>query len=142
MNQSHSFNVDRSVNIGEHATGSAIQAGDGNVASVHFQQASLPQPETIDIQAELAALKAILTQLESTDQCKIENALEDAEEELRKPEPNKDEVCQALDRALTYAEKANDFAEVINKLQPHVEKTAGWLGRNWYKLLAIVGIAI
>lgn len=133
---------DRSVRIGGNVTGSVVQTGNGNVASVSFQQASLPQPEMVDISAEVAALRELLTQLESVDKRKIENALEDAEDELQKLEPGKDEVGQALDRALKYAEKANGFAEAIEKLQPHIEKAAGWLGQNWYKLLAVVGLTI
>ncbi|NEP16647.1 MAG: hypothetical protein F6J97_07025 [Leptolyngbya sp. SIO4C1] len=105
-----------------------------------MQQAALPEPERVDILAELAALREILTQLESPDQRKINNALEDAEAELEKPEPDKDEVGQALDRALNYAEKANGFAEAIDQLRPHVEQAAGWLGKHWHKILAVVGL--
>lgn len=142
MTHNQSFSADRSVQIGSHATGSAIQSGDGNVASVHFQQAVLPKSEVVDIAAELAALRETLNQLESPDQRKIDNALEDAEEELKKSEPDKDEVGKALDRALSYAEKANGFAEAVDQLRPHIEKSAGWLGRNWYKLLALVGLTV
>lgn len=142
MTLSSNSQAGRSVSIGGNVTGSVVQTGDGNVASADFQQASLPQPETVNISAEIVALRKLLTQLESADKRKIENALEDAEEELQKPEPDKDEVGQALDRALSYAEKANGFAESIDKLHPHVEKAAGWLGQNWYKLLAVVGLTI
>jgi predicted ribosome quality control (RQC) complex YloA/Tae2 family protein len=135
-------NSDRSVHIGGNVTGSAVVTGDSNKVSIQFQQASLPQPETVDIQAELAALKSVLAQLEAQDQRKINNALEDAEVELEKPEPDKSEVGQALDRALKYAEKANGFAEAIDKLRPHVEAAAGWLGKHGYKLLPLVGLAL
>jgi hypothetical protein len=80
--------------------------------------------------------------LETEDQRKINNALEDAEVELEKPEPDKSEVGQALDRALKYAEKASGFAEAIDKLRPHVEAAAGWLGKHGYKLLPLVGLAL
>jgi len=53
--------------------------------------------------------------------------VDDAKEELKKPDPNKDEVGQVLDRALGYVQKANDFAEVIDKLRPHVEKAAAFV---------------
>ena len=39
----------RGVSIGGSVTGSVIQTGDRNTASVQFQPAALPQPETIDV---------------------------------------------------------------------------------------------
>lgn len=131
-----------SVSVGGSVIGGSVASGDNNTVSVHYQQATLPAVESVDIRAELRALHEILSQLQSDDKRKIKNALEDAEEELKKPEPDKDEVGQALDRALGYAEKANGFAEAIDKLRPHVEKSAAWLGENWYKLLTVVGLAI
>lgn len=139
QNQPHQ---NRSVSIGGSVTGSAIVTGDSNTVSVQFQPAALPQPETVNMQAELAALCELLSQLQSPDQRKIDNALDDAKEELKKPDPDKDEVGQALDRALNYAQKANGFAEAIEKLRPHMQNTASWLGKNWYKLLSFVGLAV
>lgn len=135
-------NQNRSVSIGRDAIGNVIQTGDNNNAAVRFQQATLTEPESVNIQAELAALKAVLSQLDTPDRRKIENAMSDAEEELKKSDPDKDEVGQALDRALNYATKANGFAEAIDKLRPHVEKAAAWLGQNWHKILAVVGLTV
>lgn len=135
-------NVDRSVSIGGDATGNVIQTGDGSTAVVNFQQAHLPQPESVDIQTELAALRVVLVQIETPDQRKITNAIEDAEEELKKAKPDKDEVGQALDRALNYAQKADGFAQAIDGLRPHVEQVAGWLGKHWYKILTVVGLTV
>lgn len=132
----------RSVSVGGSVTNGMIITGDHNTSSIEIQQASLPQPETVNIQAELTALREMLLQLQAPDQRKIERAFEDVEEELQKPDPNKDEVGGALDRAITYAQKANGFAEAIDKLRPHVEKSAAWLGENWYKLLPLVGLAV
>ncbi|ARV62733.1 CHAT domain-containing protein [Nostocales cyanobacterium HT-58-2] len=132
----------RSVSIGGNVTGSAIQTGDSNVANIQFQPVSLPAPESVDIQAELNALCEALAKLESPDRRKIENAFADAEEEVNKPKPDKDEVGKALDRALDYAKKAEGFASVVEKLKPHLTKTTAWLGENWHKLLGIVGLGI
>ncbi|MBD2058121.1 hypothetical protein H6F88_19240 [Oculatella sp. FACHB-28] len=142
MNESNSPYSNRSVSVGRDVTGSVIQTGDNNTASVSFQQAAIPQPESVDMIAVLAALEDILSQIESPDRRKIENAVDDAKEELKKPDPNKDEVGQALDRALGYAQKVNGFAEAIDKLRPPVEKAAGWLGEHWYKLLPLVGLTV
>jgi len=133
---------DRSVSIGGNATGNVIQTGDGNVASVQFRQTTLPPPETVDLQTEFAALRQILAGLQAADQNKIDRALEDAQEEIAKPEPDRDEIGQALDRALTYAKKAEGFAGTVEKLQTHVTKTVSWLGDNWHKLLSLVGLTL
>ncbi len=131
----------RSVSIAGSVTGSAIVTGDRNTVSVQWQQATLPEAATVDMAAELVALREVLLSLETPDRGKIERALADAEEEAQKPEPDKDEVGQALDRAITYATKANGFAEAVEKLTPHVQRAAAWLGENWFKILAAVGLA-
>lgn len=142
MSEATPFNHNSSVSVGGSVTDSVIQTGDENIATVQFQQAALPQPESVNIQAEVAALRELLLQLKAPDQRKIERAFEDVEEELEKPEPDKDEIGQALDRAVNYAKKANRFAEAIDKLRPHVEKLTAWLGQNWHKLLSLVGLAV
>lgn len=131
-----------SITIGGAVTGSAVTSGDNNTVTVNFQPAALPEPTSVNIKAEIEALRAILATLEAPDRRKIDNALDDIEDELQKPDPDKDEVGQALDRAMTYAQKANGFAEAIDQLRPHVENTASWLGKHWYKLLPLIGLAI
>jgi len=137
-----SYHQNRSVSVNGSMTGSVIQTGDGNTASVQFQPAALPQPQTVDMVSVLEALQPILMQLDTPDSRKIVNAVDDAKEELKKSQPDKDEVGKALDRAMTYAQKANGFAEAIDKLRPHVEKAAAWLGGNWYKLLTLVHLGV
>jgi hypothetical protein len=131
---------DRSVSIGGNVSGSAIQPGDYNVANVQLQPITLPTPESIDIQAEFDALYEILAKLETSDRCKIDNAFADAQEEVNKLQPDKNEVGKALDRAFDYAKKAEGFIHVAEKLKPHLTKTTAWLGENWYKLLSTVGL--
>ncbi len=133
---------DRSVSIGGDATGNVIQTGDHNVASVKFTQTTLPNPGSVDIAGELSALRDLLAKLQAPDQGKIDRAIEDASEELTKPEPDKDEIGVALDRALNYAKKAEGFADTASKLQSHITNAVGWLGDNWHKLLPIVGLAL
>ncbi|GAA6623963.1 hypothetical protein [Scytonema sp. NUACC26] len=81
----------RSVSVGDNATGSAIITGDSSTANVNFQQVSLPAPASVNIQAELNALREILANIETSDRHKIDNAFADAQEELNKPQPDKDE---------------------------------------------------
>lgn len=129
------------VNVGGDAIGN-FQFGDNNVSTAKIQIDSLPKSDDVNIRTELGALKALIDSLSSEDQKKIENAFNDAEEELKKSKPNKDEVGQALDRALGYAQKASGFAEAVEKLRPHVKNTVGWLGSSWHKLLPLVGLVV
>jgi hypothetical protein len=119
-----------------------IQTGDRNTASVQFHQTTLPPAKSVDIKTELDALRDLLAQIDSPDRRKIDNALADAEDELKKPEPDKGEVGQALERAFNYAQKAEGFSAAIEKLQPRVSKVVAWLGENWYKLLSVVRLGV
>ena len=140
ISQNHSQN--RSVSIGGNMTGSTIQTGDGNTASVQFHQTTLPPAGSVDIKTELNALRDLLVQIDSPDRRKIDNALADVEDELKKPEPDKGEVGQALERAFNYAQKAEGFSAAIEKLQPRMTKVVAWLGGNWYKLLSVVRLGV
>ena len=126
----------RSVSIGGNATGSAILTGDSSTANINFQQV-IPTPAGVNIQAELNALREILAKLETSDRRKIDNAFADVQEELNKPQPDKDEVGDALNRALKYAKKAEGFAEAIAHLQPHLAKITAWLGNNRHESLLV-----
>ncbi|MDJ0675226.1 MAG: CHAT domain-containing protein [Calothrix sp. MO_167.B42] len=133
----------RSVPVGNDVIGGVIVTGNRNTAKVTYQKTtSLPAPETVNIQTELNALRDIIAKLETPDRGKINNAFEDAQEELNKPQPDKDEVGDALNRALKYAKKAEGFASTMAKLQPHLAKTTAWLGNNWHKLLSVVGLTV
>ena len=127
--------ANRSVSIGGNAQGNIIQTGDRNTASLDYKQVQLPPPETVDLQATLSAMRTLLIQLNTPDQRKITNALDEAQEESEKPSPDKQEVGKALSRALEYAQKAAGFAEVLVKLQPHVVAAVAWLGGQWQPLL-------
>lgn len=129
---------DRSVNVGGDAMGNIIQTGDRNTAVL--KPVTLPSPDTVDIRAELAALRQVLLKMDSPDQMKVDHALGDAEAELAKPEPDRQEVGGAVDRALKYAERASAFAAGIESLKPHVVSIAAWLGSNWDKILRVVGL--
>ncbi|NET39876.1 MAG: hypothetical protein F6K19_49305 [Cyanothece sp. SIO1E1] len=130
---------DRSVHIDGDVIGSALVTGDNDTVSVQFQQASLPQPETVNIQSELNALQNILTNLNDPVTIGIAQKLE---EEINKPDPDKSIVAITLETGLTYARSLSGFAEAIDKLRPHVEAAAGWLGKSGYKLLPLVGLAL
>ena len=79
--------------------------GDGNVVQTTYQQVILPSPDSVDIAAELRAIREVLVGLDTPDRRKIENAFSDVDDELAKPDPDRDEVGGTMDRALRYASR-------------------------------------
>ena len=69
--------------------------------------------------------------LETSDRRKIDNAFKDAQKELNQLQPDKNEVGKALDRAFEYEKKAEGFASMITKLQPHITNFTAWFTDNW-----------
>jgi hypothetical protein len=132
-------NSDRAIHVGGSVTGSAFVTGDNNTVSVQFQQAALPQPEMVDIQAELKALRDILASFDDPISTGVAQKLE---QEANKPEPDKSVVATTLETGLTYAKNLSGFAEAMEKLRPRVEAAAGWLGQHGYKLLPLVGLTL
>lgn len=132
---------DRSVSIGRDANKSIIVTGDRNRVTQTFKRVSLPPPESVDIKSEIAALRSLLSELSSPDARKVTNAIDDAEDELSRPEPDRDEVGKALTRAIGYAQKADSSAETAEKLAPRIVKVAGWLGTAGSALLALFGLS-
>jgi hypothetical protein len=131
---------DRGVQIGGDAVGNVITTGDHNVTEAHVtarkHEAPVTDPATVDVGKELAAIRALLTSLESEHAKKIGRALDDADEEAgKKATGSKDELGTALDRALTYAKSAAAFATTAAKLGPHLKNVVAWLGDKWAALL-------
>src|SRR5215472_16289426 len=104
------------IQVGHNAAGVFIAGNENRVEATVKQAVSLPDPAAIRIAEELAGLRAVLVTLKSADAAKLRRALDDAEEEANKPEPDKHEVGSALERALKVATKASDFAENTSKL--------------------------
>jgi hypothetical protein len=121
-------------------TGSVVVAGSSNTINARLRVELGKEPATtaepVDIRAEFAELRKILEQLQTPEQGKIRRALEDAGEELAKPEANKAEVGGALKHALDYAGKVASLGDEAVKLAPHIHKLAEWLGSEWSSLLS------
>jgi hypothetical protein len=130
---------DRSIQVGGNMTRSAAVTGDSDTVSVHYQQASLPESETVDIQAELKALQAILASFNDPIATGVAQKLE---QEASKPEPDKNVIASTLETGLNYVKDLAGFAEAIDTLRPHVEAAAGWLGKHGHKLLPLVGLVL
>lgn len=137
---------ERSISIGRNAVGNVMITGDRNRIDARIEaklvRTSLPPAGSVEIGRELTAIRAVLQRLGGEQAGKIRRALDDAEEEARKPEPDRDEIGRSLERALDYAKKGNGVAEEAARLAPHLRNAVGWLGANWHKLLAIVGLAV
>lgn len=129
----------RNISIGGNATGNVFQTGDGNTASIEFQQVTLPPPDRVNIQAELAALQAILAEFNRP---VIDVVGGELLEEAAKPAPDKSAIATTLETGLTYARNLQGFAEAIDQLRPHVQNAAGWLGEHGTKLLPLVGLVL
>ncbi len=130
----------RSINVGGNVHGSILISGNQNTASLQYQSVELPPARSVDMAAELSALRQILSLVPSPDQNKIMNALGEAEAEATRQLPERDEVGRALDRALEYAKRAEGFAAIVEKLKPHVSRAVAWLGSGWHKILPAVGL--
>ena len=106
-----------------------------------MQQITLPPPETVDVRAELAALRELVAKLSLQDRGRFDRAAEDATEETSKADPDKEEVAGAVGRIVEYAKAADDFDEHVTKLLPHIAALGSWLGTAGYALLKAAGIA-
>jgi len=136
----------RMANISRDAVGNVITTGDRNTIEAKIEskltKTTLPSAASVDLSKELTQIRIILGRIGGQHTSKIGRALDDAAEEAQKPEPNKDEIGTALNRALDYAKKGNGFAVEIGKLAPHVINAVAWLGSNWHHLLSVVGLAV
>ncbi len=130
----------RSVRIiGSRLNGSPVVTGDHNTVTVSGG-GSTPADETIDIAAELAAIRRLLEKLDTPDHGKISRALADADDDADRDEPDRDQVGRALDRAIEYAAKAHGFAAAVAGLRPHLENAAAWLGTCGPHLARTIGL--
>jgi hypothetical protein len=120
-------------------TGSVVVAGTGNTINAKLRTELVKKApsaaDSVNIHAEFAELRRILEQLQTPDQGKIRRALDDAGEELAKPQGNKAEIGGALKRALDCAGKVTNLGNEAVSLAPHIHKLAEWLGSEWSSLL-------
>lgn len=132
---------DRSVTARD-IVGSAIVTGDNNRVQLKDIKVAVPSAQDVDIRTEVEALKAALAELQVPEGSKMSRALEDAVEEAAKPEPDKEELGNALERAVKYAKGANDFSEQVVKLAPTLAAVASWLGDKGRILLSLAGLVL
>lgn len=130
---------DRSVTARD-IVGASVVTGDHNKVVTQASEIALPQANAVDVKAELAGLRDALADLKNVpDRRKLDRAVEDAADEVAKPEPDKDEVGGALQRVVKYAKAASDFDEQAEKLLPRLAALASWAGANWQSLIGMIG---
>jgi hypothetical protein len=136
----------KSIAVGRDATGAVLVTGDNDRINATIQatvtKITLPLARTVKIDQELNQIRTILERIGGENAGKIGRALDDAAEEANRPNPNKDEVGSALNRALAYAKASAGFAEEMSQLAPHVANAVGWLGASWEKLLTNIGLSM
>lgn len=96
------------------------------------------EPKTVDIKLEMSTLGELLEKLAGSIVGKVANVLSEARDELDKAEPSKDVVGRALDQAINYSKKDSTFSEIVDSLEPHVEKAVVWLGSNWLHIINLL----
>jgi len=117
-------------------------AGDYNIAVSIATNTRFPAAETVDVSAELTAIRSVLDALEGPERRKIDNALREAEDDATRDDPDRDEVGKALDRAVEYASKTAGFLDVVDTLRPHLLNVAGWLGSYGPHVARVLGIGV
>lgn len=131
----------RSVHVGRDVIGSNIVTGSGNrlTTTTHV---TVPPADTVDAQAELAALREILAKLQTPDHDRLTFACQYAGDLAAEPKPDKKQIAGSLHRALTFAKDANDFAGQVAALAPRVAALASWLGTEGHALLSMPGLGV
>jgi hypothetical protein len=123
--------------------GSSVVTGDHNIVTTTMRQVAPAPADQVDVRAELAALQQLLAQLKNVpDRGRLGRAMQDAVEEVAKPEPDKAEVGNALERVTRCAKAASDFTENAEKIVPRLVALGSWLGPAGRALLNSLGVAI
>jgi flagellin-like hook-associated protein FlgL len=130
----------RSVSVSVKGAHNVTQVG-SNQRAMTTATEGVGRTSDVDMASELAAIKKLLLALPARspiDQQRVENALTEAEQELKRTNPDRDEVGVALERAISYAKRATKFSATVAALKPHIERAATWLGTNWDSLTRVL----
>jgi hypothetical protein len=131
---------DRSVHVGGNIAGASVVTGDHNTVTTKAD-VTLPAASAVDPKAELSALRDLLASLNVPERGRLDRAFQDADEEAAKPDPDKGEVADAVERVLKAAKGANSFADQVEKLAPRVAALAAWAGPAGHGLLSYLGLS-
>ncbi|KAF7780966.1 hypothetical protein PRUB_a5384 [Pseudoalteromonas rubra] len=132
---------DRTIKVGGNANGAVINTGDHNQIYA-APNITMPEPQTVDIQQALSKLTTALGELGIAQPRKLNNALEEAQEEIEQAQPDKAEVAESLARAAKIAKEAESFASHSEKLVERFTPVLGWLGPHATRVAEALGVAI
>ncbi|KNC67442.1 hypothetical protein [Pseudoalteromonas ardens] len=133
--------TDRTVQVGGDANGAVITTGDHNKIYA-VPKITMPEPHAVDIQRALGELITALGELSIAQPRKLNNALEEAQEEIEQAQPDKVEVAESLARAAKIAKEAESFASHSEKLVERFTPVLGWLGPHATRVAEALGMAI
>ena len=130
---------DRSISIGGNAVGSVLVTGDHN--TVH-SKVTLPSAEDVDLRAELDAIRQLLAALDLSpkDRRKVDNALDEADDEAAEDEPDRASVGKAIERVFETVDQVGKLDKLATTLRPHLERVAAWLGTHAAPWLISLGV--
>jgi hypothetical protein len=131
---------DRSISIGGNVSGSVVIAGDENTLENVTVGASPPPSDQAAVLQALEELRALLVEIAGRDSRRVGNAIDEAIDEAKDPEPRKSVIAESLKRALEVASGATAFLEQVGKLRPSVEALVRWLGPSFAGMLKSVGL--
>jgi hypothetical protein len=114
----------------------AFAIGNGSVATM--TEATAPDPN-VNIMAALAALRDIMNNVPGVEK-KVLTRLDEARDEAAKPAPKREEVKSLVAQATNYAREAAGFAEATEKLSPHLQQIAAWVGSTWQSWAPTLGL--
>ena len=128
------------------ATNNVVVVGNMNNTNAHLAynvtRSDLPAADTVDIQAELAVLRKLLTNLAGEDRPLVDAAVTEATVLAGKPAPPRDQIANALARAAGYAGDTKKLIENGTELWPVIKRIGGWLGESGTTLLKLAGVAL
>ncbi len=104
----------------------AFATGDRSTATATISETAAPD-DGVNIAAALAALRDILATVAGIE-TKALTRIDEAREEAARPVPSREEVKSLVGQAAGYARDAAGFADAAEKLKPHLQHVAAWLG--------------
>jgi hypothetical protein len=116
----------------------AFATGNLSTATATISETVAPDT-TVDIAAALTALRDILSSVPGIE-AKALIHLDKAQEEATKPAPKREEVKSLVAQATGYARDASGFIEAAEKLTPHLQNVAAWLGSTWQSWAPTLGL--
>ena len=88
--------------------------------------------------SSLIALRRLVEGLSGVDRSSIVSLLSGAEKEFDKLDTDRDVIGGALDEAVELLKQADVFTDVVDSLEPYVERVVDWLGSDWLHITNVL----